>query len=249
MRQQRIALFGGTFDPVHVGHLAVARELLKSFALDTVLFIPAHVAPHKRDAPPTSAWHRFAMLALATQEDTCLCVSPVELEAPERPYTVETLARLRAEFGQSARLFFVMGADSWMEIDTWREWERVLALTDHVVITRPGHLLGTEHVTEAVRARIVDLRGAGDAVIARSIEDREAGIFFTDAVRVDVSSTEIRRALGGGEDERRNTAALLPPPVANFIEKYELYRKAHETDGTNDAGGRHARHAEDAGAN
>ena len=249
MRQQRIALFGGTFDPVHVGHLTVARELLKLFALDIVLFIPAHVAPHKRDAPPTSAWHRFAMLGLATQEDARLFVSPVELEAPERPYTVETLARLRAEFGQSARLFFVMGADSWMEIDTWREWERVLALTDHVVITRPGHVLGTEHVTEAVRARIVDLRGAGDEVIARSVEDHEAGIFFTDTVQMDVSATEIRRALGGGEDERLNATTLLPPPVANFIEKYELYREAHETDRTNAAGGHHARHAEDAGAN
>src|SRR4028119_1977450 len=91
----RIALYGGTFDPVHNAHLAVACELLKLFALDEVLFIPAHVAPHKRrSVPPASPWHRYAMLALATQSEARFCVSTVELDEPERPYTVDTIARL-----------------------------------------------------------------------------------------------------------------------------------------------------------
>ncbi|MBV9958707.1 MAG: adenylyltransferase/cytidyltransferase family protein, partial [Acidobacteria bacterium] len=109
-RRKRIALYGGTFDPVHVGHLTVARELLKLFALDEVLLIPAHIAPHKRQASVTPPLHRYAMLALATQGESSLRISSVELDAPERPYTVETLARLQQE--SDAQLFFVMGADS-----------------------------------------------------------------------------------------------------------------------------------------
>ncbi|MBA3247826.1 MAG: nicotinate (nicotinamide) nucleotide adenylyltransferase [Pyrinomonadaceae bacterium] len=238
MRQQRIALYGGTFDPVHAGHLAVAQKLLQLFALDTVLFIPAHVAPHKRTAPPSSAWQRYAMLALATQDEPRWRVSSIELESPERPYTVETLARLQREFGSAARLFFIMGADSWAEIDTWREWERVLTLSDHIVVTRPGYALETAHVTDAVRNRIVDLRGLKDEEMMEAVEASAGGIFFTDAVQMNVSATEIRRALGGDEDDRITAAALLPPPVVNFIEKYQLYREAHETE-ANDLGRRH----------
>src|SRR5215210_2263061 len=96
---KRIALYGGSFDPVHDGHLAVAHALTGLFGLDEVLFIPAHVAPHKRAVPPTPPWHRHAMLALATQGEPRFRVSTVELDAPERPYTVETLARLRTELG------------------------------------------------------------------------------------------------------------------------------------------------------
>src|SRR2546423_1337729 len=122
-RRKRIALYGGTFDPVHVGHLSVARKLLKLFALDEVLFIPAHIAPHKRSFAVTPPLHRYAMLALATQSQEALRISSIELDAPERPYTFETLTRLQAEADEAAQLFFVMGADSWSEIATWREWE------------------------------------------------------------------------------------------------------------------------------
>src|SRR5215207_884650 len=158
--RRRIAVYGGTFDPVHVGHAAVARGLLELFGLDEVLFVPAFVAPHKRDRKVSPAFDRHAMLALATQDERRFRVSTVELSAPERPYTVETLSMFRENFGETARLFFVMGADSWEEITTWREWERVLGLADQLVVTRPGYELPTDHVTEAVRARIVDLRGA-----------------------------------------------------------------------------------------
>jgi nicotinate-nucleotide adenylyltransferase len=122
--RRRIAVYGGTFDPVHVGHAAVARSLLELFGLDELLFVPAFVAPHKRDRRVSPAFDRHAMLALATQGERRLRVSTVELSAPERPYTVETLTRFREGFGETARLFFVMGADSWEEITTWREWRR-----------------------------------------------------------------------------------------------------------------------------
>src|SRR5918911_1890091 len=158
--RRRIALYGGTFDPVHAGHLAVARGLLPLFALDEVLFIPAYVAPHKRERRVSPALDRYAMLALATQDERLFRVSTAEITKPEKPYTVETLASFCETLGETARLFFVMGADSWEEITTWREWERVLSLTDTLVVTRPGYGLSTAHVTRAVRERIVDVRGA-----------------------------------------------------------------------------------------
>lgn len=225
MAQKRIALYGGTFDPVHVGHIAVARELQKLFALDEVLFIPAFVAPHKREQQVTPPLQRYAMLALATQNEPRLSISTIELDEPAKPYTVETLARMQAALGKETQLFFVMGADSWMEIKTWREWERVLELTNHVVVTRPGYELGTEHVTPAIRERVVNLRGLQFDESAREINDNEgAKIYVTDAVVMDVSATEIREhARAGLGDE---VARLVPPPVADFIEKYKLYRKA-----------------------
>jgi nicotinate-nucleotide adenylyltransferase len=220
-RSKRIALYGGTFDPVHDGHLAVARSLVELLALDEVLFIPAHVAPHKRSLPPTSPWHRHAMLALATAADARMLVSTVELDAPERPYSVETVARLKDEHGEGTRLFFVMGADSWAEITTWREWERLLALCDTVVVTRPGYELSFEHVPANIRARLVDLRGGKAALTRRAVEESKTPtIFLSDAVSVDLSATEVRRevARGGAASVR------VPRAVADYIEKYGLYR-------------------------
>lgn len=221
--RRRIALYGGTFDPVHIGHTSVARALLNLFALDELLFIPAHVAPHKRSSSVTPSLHRYAMLALATQEEARMLVSTVELDAPEKPYTVETLARLKDELDAGAQFFFVMGADSWTDIRTWREWERVLQLTNHIVMTRPGYDLDAAHVTPQIRERLVDLRGAGQDEIACAIESSEGEqIYVTDAVRMDVSATMIRELVREGRDPRWR--ALVPPPVAEFIEKYRLYR-------------------------
>lgn len=225
MAQKRIALYGGTFDPVHLGHITVARELLKLFALDQVLFIPAFVAPHKREQQVTPPLQRYAMLALATQDDPRLRISTIELDEPAKPYTVETLARMQSASGSEAQLFFVMGADSWMEIRTWREWERVLELTNHVVITRPGYELSTEHVTPAIRERVVDLRGLKMEAMAREIDNQEgAKIYVTDAVIMDISATEIREL--AREGRRDEAARLVPSSVAGFIEKYGLYQKA-----------------------
>jgi nicotinate-nucleotide adenylyltransferase len=229
-RRRRIALYGGTFDPVHVGHLAVARNLLGLFALDEVLFIPAFVAPHKRERRVSPALDRHAMLALATQGESRFRISTAELESPGRPYTVDTLSRFREALSESARLFFVMGADSWEEITTWREWERVLTLTDHLVVTRPGYELGTEHVTPTIRARVVELRGASRVQIERSLEESKGPrVYLTDAARVDVAATDIRRAVVGA-CAGMELETLVPPPVAEYIRKYGLYREANGTE-------------------
>ncbi|HWW74146.1 MAG TPA: nicotinate-nucleotide adenylyltransferase [Pyrinomonadaceae bacterium] len=234
-RRRRIALYGGTFDPVHVGHTAVARSLLLLFGLDEVLFIPAFIAPHKRERKVSPALDRYAMLALATQGEERFRVSTVEMQAPERPYTVNTLTSFRETLGATARLFFVMGADSWEEITTWREWEKVLTLTDQLVVTRPGYELSTEHVTDEIRRRVVDVRGATRERVERELEDEERGgrIYLTDAVNVDAAATDIRAVVARGD--WKQLGALVAPPVAEYIRKYGLYR---DTDGTefSDAG-------------
>lgn len=220
---KRIALYGGTFDPVHRGHIAVAAGLSKLFALDEVLFIPAALAPHKRESKVTSAFHRYAMLALATQGEPGMRISTFELDAPEKPYTFETLSRMQESLGREAQLFFVMGADSWTEITTWREWERVLALSNHIVVTRPGYEWSAGHVTPSVRERIVDLRGANvERRAAQVIGEGEAKIYVTDAVNVDVSATAIRRAVREDSGWRE----FVTPSVADYIRKYGLYREA-----------------------
>ena len=225
MKQRRVGLYGGTFDPVHAGHLAIARALLDVFDCAEVLFIPAYLAPHKRAQGarrPASPLHRYAMLALATASEPRMRISTIELDAPERPYTVETLARLRTEYGDDARLFFAMGADSWRDITTWREWERLLLEHDHIVMARPGYELSTAHVGAAVRERIVDLRGLRGEEIERVLAaNSEPHIFFTDAVLADVSATEIRQATRAGADEE--TTSRLPAAVAEYIKKYGVY--------------------------
>lgn len=223
--KKRIALYGGTFDPVHLGHLAVARTVSQIFEIDELLFVPAWIAPHKRAREVTPALHRYAMLALATQQDPQLRISRFELESPERGYTVETLAHFEAELGSSAELFFVMGADSWSEIQTWKEWERVLTMANHIVITRPGFDLERSNLSAEVSRRIVDLRNDAGQKADEAAADKQ--IFFTDAVQLEISATEIRSAARQGEFDRLVT--LVPKPVADYIIKYELYREANES--------------------
>jgi len=217
----RMAVYGGTFDPVHNGHVEVARRILKLFELDEVLFMPAYVAPHKMRASVLPAFHRYAMLALATQDDEWLKISTAELEAPELPYTVETIARLKAEFGEATRLFFVMGADSWSDITTWRDWQRLLGLCDYIVITRPGYELKPEGVPVAAE-NIVDMRRLDRENMAVLLnEDKKSRVFITDAVMLDISATEVRAVARAGDREKLR--GLVPPRVAEYIEKYRLY--------------------------
>jgi len=203
MAAKRIALYGGTFDPVHSGHVEIARKVSELFEIEKVLFIPAQVAPHKVGRAVTEPIHRYAMLALATQNDPRLSISTFELDAPDRRYTVHTVEHFRTKFGDSTELFFIMGADSWSEITTWREWERLLTTINHIVVTRPGH------------------------EVDRTLPVPDARVLFTDAVMVDVSATSIRRLAAAGRFAE--LAQLVPEAVAEYIRKYELYRDTNET--------------------
>jgi nicotinate (nicotinamide) nucleotide adenylyltransferase len=221
---KRIAFYGGSFDPLHCGHLTIARALTEQFELDRFVFIPAFHAPHKLDKKPTSPFHRFAMLALATNDEPKIEVSTIELEMPEKPYTFETLTRLKSELSDD-EIFFVMGADSWLDITTWREWETVLTLTNTIVMTRPDYPISFDHVTDEIRSRIVDLRGVGRLPTLGEKSENEnpkPKIYISDAVKIDISATEIRESIRRGADDWR---ASVPETVAGYIEKYGLYLK------------------------
>lgn len=211
---KRIAIYGGSFDPVHRGHLKIAEKLTKLFKLDDFVFVPAFHAPHKLRSKPTSAYHRYAMLCLATRNSKMIRVSQMELDVPEQPYTIETLARLKNDLPED-EIFFVMGADSWSEITTWKEWEKVLTIVNTIVVTRPEYEIGVSHVTDGIRQRVVDLRKNNEAA-----RYPNPTIFFSDPVRDKVSSTEIRRCvfenLNGWEKN-------VSREVAKYIRKYRLY--------------------------
>ena len=209
-------MYGGTFDPVHAGHIEIARRVSQLFEIEKVVFIPAQMAPHKIGRPVTEPIHRYAMLALATQSDPQLSISSFELDNPDRRYTVDTVAHFQRVLGDETELFFIMGADSWSEITTWREWERLLTMTNHIVVTRPGYEPLTTDVG-AIGERIVDLRGT----FIRATPGTP-GIFFTDMVMKDVSATRIRRV--ASEGRTNELTDLLPPPVLEYIKKYGIYR-------------------------
>ncbi len=215
---KRIAFYGGSFDPLHNGHLMIARKLTELFDLDEFVFIPAFHAPHKKDKKPTGAFHRYAMISLAINDESKIKISTAELDAPERPFTFETQTKLKKEFAD-AEIFFVIGADSWDEIDTWREWQRVLSLTNIIVVTRPNFEINFSHVTEEIRERIIDLRNS-DQLSAAEKDDSQPLIYITDAVFLDVSATEIRRKVRACETDWHE---LVPQEVAKYVEKYELY--------------------------
>lgn len=220
--KQRIALYGGTFDPVHLGHLEVARKVSELFEIEKVLFIPAQVAPHKVGRPVTAALHRYAMLALATQNDPKLTISTFEIDAPNRRYTVDTLAHFISALGTTSNLFFIMGADSWAEITTWREWQRLLEMVNHIVVSRPGYELNGPPI---VRDRIVDVRSTTSSpnLISDGLATK---IYLTDVVLKDVSATQIRSCAQEGRFDE--LTQFVTVPVAKYIEKYGIYQESNE---------------------
>ncbi len=221
----RIAIYGGTFDPVHLGHLAIARRVSQIFHIPQFLFLPARVAPHKFDRQVSSGFHRYAMLALATQQDELLRVSRFELDGPERQYTVDTLNHFRKRFGEAVELFFVMGADSWSEITTWREWQRLMTLANLIVVTRPGVEFG-QTLPATASANIVDLRGTSADLEMTQTSFETRHVFITDAVMLDISATNVRKAAASGDYQ--SLAKLVPIEVGNYIRKYGLYRNTNE---------------------
>ena len=213
---KRIAFYGGSFDPIHNGHLTIAQKIIEVFRLDEFVFIPAFHAPHKKNKQVSSAFHRYAMLSLATANIDEVKVSTIELDAPERPYSIETLSKLKSELGETHQIFFVIGADSWQEITTWRDWETLLKLVNFIVVTRPNYEITFSHVTEEINEQIVDLRN--NKTFAAN--ENESRIYITDCVQLDISATKIRSSVSGNLN---NWQEFVPNEVAKYIEKYELY--------------------------
>jgi nicotinate-nucleotide adenylyltransferase len=161
------------------------------------------------------------MLALATQHDARLRVSTIELEAPDRPYAVDTVERMQSAIGSSRRLFFLIGADSWSEIASWHEWQRLLKMCDLIVVTRPGYDLNRTIPAEI--AAVVDTRGMRREEISELLNtDGGSRVFLTDAAMLDVAARAIRAAARSNAIEQLR--ASVPAEVADYIEKYELYQ-------------------------
>jgi nicotinate-nucleotide adenylyltransferase len=211
---RRLGVLGGTFDPIHYGHLDAAEAARAALALDEVLFIPSHDPPHKPVDPRASAFHRFALVALAIGEWPGYRVSDMELTRQGASYTVETLRGLHADGWAPLQIFFILGADAFAEIATWREFPAVLDLAHFAVVTRPGMTLDEAAArTPLLRPR---LRTA-----APHPEREEAGtaIHLVEARTRDISSTTIRQRLAAGT----TIDDLVPAPVARHILIHHLY--------------------------
>jgi nicotinate-nucleotide adenylyltransferase len=208
----RIGLFGGTFDPVHSGHLDVARAAREALPLDEVWFVPARHPPHRAE-PAVSAAHRFAMLALATSGEHGLLVSDLEMDVSGPSYTIDTLDRIEAQRPHLAgSLFFITGSDAFRDIRTWRSYRALLDRCHFVVVSRPGL------PASAMRADLPEFS-------ARMIDTPCAmpsapSIVLVESKTTAVSSTDVRRALAAGQ----TSVGLVPEPVASYAARHGLYR-------------------------
>ena len=195
---QRIAMFGGTFDPPHVGHLAVAQDVHEALGLDRVLFIPAARPPHKVDAGITDAEVRFRMVEAAVGNDPRFGVSELELEREGPSYTVDTLRALRDQ-DPNGQLFLLLGADQWADFGSWREPATILKLATPILMGRNG-----------------DGPGEVDPGLPPEVSPSLRHVRVT---RMDLSSTELRRRVREGRPIRY----LVPDEVRRIIESEKLY--------------------------
>jgi nicotinate-nucleotide adenylyltransferase len=217
-RTARLGVFGGTFDPVHVGHLEAAEIARRALQLDEVLLMPARQAPHRSTPPHASAFHRFAMLALATLRYRSLRPSDLELCAPGPSYTSLTLQRLAATGLAPAQLFFIAGADAFAEITTWYDYPALLDRSHFVILTRPGHPVGAlRDALPTLAARMIDLGNRQRLVVP---DGPPLGIFLLDARTPAVSSTLVRERVIRGDE----LTGLVTPEVAAYIHRQGLYR-------------------------
>jgi nicotinate-nucleotide adenylyltransferase len=198
MMERRIGLMGGTFDPIHHGHLVAAEEARWQFDLDSVLFIPTG-QPWQKPVGVSPAEDRYQMAVIATASNPAFAVSRVEIEHPGPTYTVDTLRRLRAELGEDTRLFFITGADAVLHILTWKDRDEVLALAEFIAATRPGYDL--ERLTERLPVARERLHPMEIPMLA-------------------ISSTEIRARVARGAPIQY----LVPDGVVEYVAERGLYR-------------------------
>ena len=214
---RRVGILGGTFDPVHNGHLAIAEVVRQALALSSILFVPAFLPPHKPTYAISSFAHRSAMLELAVADRAGFSVSRLEAEREGPSYSIDTLITLRQALGKEVHLFFVIGMDAFAEIHAWKAYRELLDYASFVVIGRPDHC--RQACGQTVAADF-----PGHAFIGRLGSWRgEAGpgaIYPVAMAPMKVSSTEIREAVRQGLSIR----TLVPGAVADYIKDQGLYR-------------------------
>jgi nicotinate-nucleotide adenylyltransferase len=219
---RRLGVLGGTFDPVHFGHLDAAGAARSALALTEVVFVPSYDPPHRSIDPHATAFHRFAMVALATNGCPSYRLSDVELRRGGNSYTSDTLRSLHAAGWQPWQLFFIIGTDAFAEIATWHEFPAVLDAAHFVVVARPG-----TSVHDAA-TRTPELQGRARQASAY-VEDRgSTGVFLIEADTRDISSTAIRQRLVA----RQPIEGLLPPAVAQHITAHHLYEVENDLHGS-----------------
>lgn len=211
----RIGVYGGSFDPVHFGHIRPVEETRVGLGLDRVLYVPAYQPPHKQASPSASAHHRFAMLALALEPHPELHLSDFEVARGGTTYTIETLRHLRAR-NEDAEILLVLGSDSLAQIETWRSFRELLAEFRLAVVAREGFDRETlaRTLPPDVSARFAPEGSRPDG------EAPERSIFWGGNAPVTISSTWLRRAIPAGED----LSGSLPAGVAAYLRKHALYR-------------------------
>jgi nicotinate-nucleotide adenylyltransferase len=221
MNARRVGILGGTFDPIHAGHIALAQAAERALDLTCVFLVPSSVPPH-RPQPLTSSHHRFAMVSLAVMEHPGWQGSDVELQSPEPSYTSVTLQRFRDLGYSAAELFFVIGADAFADIATWRNYPAILDFAHFAVVSRPGFPVGD------LSRRLAPLSHR----MAPSTESLMAPRIITiDAPTPDVSATDIRHRIAAGA----SIAGLVPPVVQHHIEQHRLYTTMTPGDCASDA--------------
>jgi nicotinate-nucleotide adenylyltransferase len=212
----RTGILGGTFDPVHEGHVAAAEAACAALALDRVLLLPSHLPPHRPSQPRASAFHRFAMLSLAIGGHPQLAASDVELLLAGPSFTAVTLRRLLEIGYQASQLFFIIGTDAFAEIASWHDFPAVLDLAHFVVISRPGQSFDVLH--RRLPALVPRMRvGGGPAGIGET--GHGCLVFLVNAATPDVSSTAIRERAARGD----SLGGLVVPEVERHIRKHGLY--------------------------
>lgn len=217
----KIGLFGGTFDPIHWGHLRSAEEVSETFALDRVYFIPAAIPPHKRGHTTTPARDRLHMVRLAAAGNPRFKVSTAEISRPGVSYSIDTVRQFVARKGRNDGFYFIIGLDAFREIGTWKDFPALFQLCNFIVTSRPG-------------SKEKDpFKGAGIAVKKLFCYDfnnesyrHESGtrVFFTELTDIAISASEIRGLVQRGKSIRY----LVPPDVERYIKRRRLYRNGRE---------------------
>ncbi len=218
VRSQRVGVMGGTFDPVHLGHLRLAEEAVEILGLDALLFVPAAVPPHKLARSILSVRHRWRMLEIATRDHPRFEVSDVDVQVPGKSYTVITLRKLTELYGKEVDLFFILGLDAFLELDTWWHFEELFGLARMAVLRRPGCDEGgiAQFLTERVSsqyARSPD--GAGFT------HPQLLPVHCLPNTWLDISGTRIRQLVSVGKSIRY----LVLTEVMEYIQANRLYRK------------------------
>ncbi len=230
----RIGVMGGTFDPIHLGHLRAAEEIYWAFGLDHIIFVPAAHPPHKGEQDVAAPIHRYEMLSLATVFTPYFSVSPIELNRPGTSYSVETVRELLKLHGPKTHLCFIMGVDAFLEMSSWREAAEILRLTQVVVTARPGWRLDEveETLTPEQGGKLGHPQFKYLKISEVTPELTRQGpvpglVLLVEVVSLDISSREIRYLV----EEGRSIRFLVPDTVAAYMEKNRLYRGRKGTAG------------------